>query len=65
MIEVLVSSGTDADRKTRLLAALVEALDRVGTDPNNTWCFFGEFDRAPLAPSAAVGLHPRRMLLIM
>jgi hypothetical protein len=27
MIEVLVSSGTDAERKTRLLAALVEALD--------------------------------------
>ena len=32
MIEVVVSSGTDADRKTRPLAALVEALDGAGTD---------------------------------
>jgi phenylpyruvate tautomerase PptA (4-oxalocrotonate tautomerase family) len=46
MIEVLVSSGTDADRKTRLLAALVEALDRAGTDPNDIMVFFGEIDRA-------------------
>src|ERR1700678_535215 len=34
MIEVLVSSGTDDGKKARLLAALVEALDDVGTDPN-------------------------------
>ena len=46
MIEVLVSSGTDADRKTRLLAALVEALDGAGTDPNDVMVFFGEIDRA-------------------
>jgi phenylpyruvate tautomerase PptA (4-oxalocrotonate tautomerase family) len=46
MIEVLVSSGTEADRKTRLLAALVEALDGVGTDPNDVMVFFGEIDRA-------------------
>ena len=46
MIEVLVSSGTDADRKTRLLAALVEALDGAGTDPNDIMVFFGEIDRA-------------------
>ena len=46
MIEVLVSSGTDADRKRRLLAALVEALDGAGTDPNDIMVFFGEIDRA-------------------
>ena len=46
MIEVLVWSGTDADRKTRLLAALVESLDRAGTDPNDIMVFFGEIDRA-------------------
>jgi phenylpyruvate tautomerase PptA (4-oxalocrotonate tautomerase family) len=46
MIEVLVSSGTDAEWKTRLLAALVEALDGAGTDPNDVMVFFGEIDRA-------------------
>ena len=46
MIEVLVSSGTDAERKKRLLAALVEALDGAGTDPNDIMVFFGEIDRA-------------------
>ena len=46
MIEVLVSSGTDADSKTRLLAALVEALDGAGTDPSDSMVFFGEIDPA-------------------
>jgi phenylpyruvate tautomerase PptA (4-oxalocrotonate tautomerase family) len=46
MIEVLVSSGTDAEWKTRLLAALVEALDGAGTDPNDVMVFFEEIDRA-------------------
>jgi phenylpyruvate tautomerase PptA (4-oxalocrotonate tautomerase family) len=46
MIEVLMSSGTDADKKTRLLAALVEKLDGAGTDPNDIMVFFGEIDRA-------------------
>ena len=46
MIEVLLSSGTDADRKTRLLAALVEELEGAGTDPNDVMVFFGEIDRA-------------------
>jgi hypothetical protein len=46
MIEVLVSSGTDAGRKTRLLAALVEALASAGTDPNDIMVFFGDIDRA-------------------
>jgi phenylpyruvate tautomerase PptA (4-oxalocrotonate tautomerase family) len=60
MIEVLVSSGTDAGRKTSLLAALVEALGGAGTDPNDIKVFFGEIDRANssfgggrLAPSQA------------
>jgi phenylpyruvate tautomerase PptA (4-oxalocrotonate tautomerase family) len=46
MIEVLVSSGTDAGRKTRLLAALVEALASAGTDSNDIMVFFGDIDRA-------------------
>jgi len=46
MIEVFVSTGTDADRRKRLLAALVEALDGAGTDPNDTMVFFGDIDRA-------------------
>jgi phenylpyruvate tautomerase PptA (4-oxalocrotonate tautomerase family) len=46
MIEVLVSSGTDTERKKRLLAALVEALGGAGTDPNDIMVFFGEIDRA-------------------
>jgi hypothetical protein len=46
IIEVLVSSGTEGARKTRLLAALVEALDGAGTDPNDVMVFFGEIDRA-------------------
>jgi phenylpyruvate tautomerase PptA (4-oxalocrotonate tautomerase family) len=46
MIEVLVSSGTDTARKTRLLATLVEALADAGTDPNDVMVFFGEIDRA-------------------
>jgi phenylpyruvate tautomerase PptA (4-oxalocrotonate tautomerase family) len=46
MIEVLVSSGTDAARKARLLAALVETLGGAGTDPNDIMVFFGEIDRA-------------------
>jgi phenylpyruvate tautomerase PptA (4-oxalocrotonate tautomerase family) len=45
MIEVHVSSGTDAARKRRLLAALVEALDGAGTDPNDVMVFFEEIDR--------------------
>ena len=60
MIEVLVSSGSDADRKPSLLAALVEALDGAGTDPNDIMVFFGEIDRAnssfgggQLAPAVA------------
>ena len=46
MIEVLVSSGTDAARKAHLLAALIKTLDGAGTDPNDVMVFFGEVDRA-------------------
>jgi Tautomerase enzyme len=45
MIEVLVSSGTDAERKTRLLSGLVEMLGGAGTDANDIMVFFGEIDR--------------------
>src|ERR1700734_4146731 len=35
VIEVLVSSGTDTDRKRALVAALVEKLGGAGIDPND------------------------------
>jgi hypothetical protein len=40
MIEVLVSSGTDTDRKRALVAALVEKLGGAGIDPNDIMCSF-------------------------
>src|ERR1700761_7921800 len=46
MIEVLVSSGTDANRKKGLVAALVDKLDEAGIDPNDIMVFFLETDRA-------------------
>src|ERR1700681_1632470 len=46
MIEVLVSSGTDTDRKKRLVVALVEKLGEAGIDPNDIMVFFLETDRA-------------------
>jgi Tautomerase enzyme len=46
MIEVLVSSGTDTDRKKGLVAALVEKLGEAGIDPNDIMVFFLETDRA-------------------
>jgi hypothetical protein len=45
MVEVLLSSATVADRRRRLLASLVEELDRAGVDPNDIMVFFTEFDR--------------------
>ena len=41
-----MEDDTDADRKRRLLAALVEARDGAGTDPNDLMVFFAEIDRA-------------------
>jgi len=46
VIEVLVSSGTDTDRKRALVAALVEKLGGAGIDPNDIMVFFLETDRA-------------------
>jgi Tautomerase enzyme len=46
MIEVLVSSGTDSNRKRGLVAALVEKLGEAGIDPNDIMVFFLETDRA-------------------
>ena len=46
MIEVLISSGTDANRKKSLVAVLVEKLGEAGVDPNDIMVFFLETDRA-------------------
>jgi Tautomerase enzyme len=46
LIEVLVSSGTDTNRKKGLVAALVEKLGEAGIDPNDIMVFFLETDRA-------------------
>jgi Tautomerase enzyme len=46
MIEVLVSSGTETNRKKGLVAALVEKLGEAGIDPNDRIVFFLETDRA-------------------
>ena len=46
MIEVLVSSGTDTNRKKGLVAALVEELGEAGIDANDIMVFFLETDRA-------------------
>ena len=65
MIEVLVSSRTDADRKTRLLAALVVALDSAGIDPNDIMVFFGEIDRASTSFSGGRLAPTSRSLIIV
>jgi hypothetical protein len=46
MIEVLVSSATDTNRKQGLVAALVEKLGEAGINPNDIMVFFLETDRA-------------------
>jgi hypothetical protein len=46
IIEVLVSSGTDTDRRRGLVAALVEKPGEAGIDPNDIMVFFLETDRA-------------------
>ena len=45
LIEVLVSSGTDINRKKGLVAALVEKLGEAGVDPNDIMVFFLETER--------------------
>ncbi|RYJ21859.1 hypothetical protein CU044_6243 [Streptomyces sp. L-9-10] len=46
MIEAVLSSGTEKERKRLLLSAIVTHLQAAGTDPNDVMVFFGEFDRA-------------------
>jgi Tautomerase enzyme len=46
MIEVLISSGTDTDRKKGLVADLIEKLGEAGINPNDIMVFFLETDRA-------------------
>ena len=46
MIEVLVSSGTETNRKKGLVAAPVEKLGEAGIDSNDIMVFFLETDRA-------------------
>jgi hypothetical protein len=46
MTEVLVSSGTDTNRKKGLVAALVEKLGEAGIDANDIMVFFLETERA-------------------
>jgi hypothetical protein len=46
MIELLVSSGTEANQKHALLAALIARLDMASVDKNDVMVFLGEVDRA-------------------
>ena len=62
MIEVLVSSGTETERKHALLAGLIARLDAIGVDPNDVMVFFSDIDRASssfangqLAPPVVLG----------
>src|ERR1700750_2337751 len=57
MIEVLVSSGTNTNRKKGLVAALVEKLGEAGIEPNDIMVFFLETDRASGSFGAAGSHH--------
>jgi phenylpyruvate tautomerase PptA (4-oxalocrotonate tautomerase family) len=46
MIEALLSSGTEEDRKRLLLSSMVSRLQAAGTDPEDVMVFFGEIDRS-------------------
>jgi Tautomerase enzyme len=46
IIEVMVSSGTDTNRKKGLVVALVEKLGEAGINANDIMVFFLETDRA-------------------
>jgi hypothetical protein len=46
MFEVMVSTGTDINRKRGLVAALIEKLGEARIDPNDIMVFFLETDRA-------------------
>jgi hypothetical protein len=63
MIEALLSSGTQEERKRLLLSAIVTRLQAAGTDPNDVMVFFGEIDRASSSfgggrPALPVDLRP-------
>lgn len=63
MIEVLLSSGTQEERKRLLLSAIVTRLQTAGTDPNDVMVFFGQIDRASSSfgggrPALPVELRP-------
>jgi phenylpyruvate tautomerase PptA (4-oxalocrotonate tautomerase family) len=64
MIEALLSSGTEEDRKRSLLSAIVTRLQAAGTDPNDVMVFFGEIDRASSSfgggrPALPVEVRPK------
>jgi hypothetical protein len=46
MIEIGVSSGTEAKQKHALLASLIAELGMAGVDKNDVMVFFGDVDRA-------------------
>jgi hypothetical protein len=45
MIETVLQSGTEKERKRMLLSAIVTHLQAAGTDPNDIIVLFGEIDR--------------------
>ena len=64
MIEALLSSGTEEDRKRSLLAAIVSRLQAAGTDPNDVMVIFGEIDRTNSSfgggrPALPVEMRPK------
>jgi phenylpyruvate tautomerase PptA (4-oxalocrotonate tautomerase family) len=46
MIEAVLSSGTEKERKRSLLSAIATRLQAAGTDPNDVIVLFSEIDRA-------------------
>ena len=65
MIEVLVSTGTDTNRKKGLVAALVEKLGEAGIDPNDIMVFFLEEVQRPLATVVIGGLVTSTLLTLL
>jgi phenylpyruvate tautomerase PptA (4-oxalocrotonate tautomerase family) len=62
MIEAVLQSGTEKERKRSLLAAIVTHLEAAGTDPNDVIVLFGEIDRANSSfgggrPASPVGVR--------
>ncbi|WP_329453899.1 tautomerase family protein [Streptomyces sp. NBC_01497] len=64
IVEAVLSSGTEEERKRLLLSAIVSHLQTAGTDPNDIMVFFGEIDRASSSfgggrPAMPVDVRPR------